>query len=127
MMGSKLMILSLILFSVACSSIAQLALKMGMSNPVITQILDKGEWKQIAFAIGLNPWVISGLSLYFFGALIWLLVLARVELSFAYPFVGLGFIMTMLLGRFVLGDDLSLQRILGTLIIVTGVLLIASE
>lgn len=127
MAGSKLTVLGLILFSVACSSVAQLALKIGMSSPVVAQMLNRGGWTQIALAIGLNPWVIGGLSLYFFGALVWLLVLAKVELSFAYPFVGLGFIMTMLLGRFVLGDELGLQRILGTFVVVVGVLMIASE
>jgi len=78
-------------------------------------------------AIGLNPWVFSGLSLYFLVHMVWLLVLAKVDLSFAYPFVGLGFILTMILGKFVMGDEISIQRLMGTLLVIAGVLMIAIE
>ena len=66
-----------------------------------------------------------GLTLYFLSAVVWLLVLSRVEVSFAYPFVGIGFILTMLLGWLAMGDTMSLARVAGTLLIAGGVVLIA--
>ena len=42
--------------------------------------------------------MVAGLALYGLGAMVWLYVLARLPLSAAYPFVGLGFILTMVLG-----------------------------
>ena len=60
-----------------------------------------------------------------YSAAIWLLVLARVEVSFAYPFVGIGFIVTMVLGWWLMGDSIGLQRLAGTLLITAGVVLIA--
>ena len=46
-------------------------------------------------------------------------------LSMAYPFVGLGFVMTMLLGWAFLNEDIGLLRIVGTLLIVAGVVLVS--
>jgi len=52
-------------------------------------------------------------------------VLARAPLSLAYPFVGLGFIFTMLAGALVLGEQVTPVRIAGTLLIAAGCVLVA--
>lgn len=127
MANPKFIVFALIIVSVSCSALAQLLLKIGMSKPETSASLAQGQLAQIVWNIGTNPWVVGGLGLYFFSAMVWLLVLARVELSFAYPFVGLGFILTMILGKFVMGDVVGVQRALGTLLVVGGILLIASE
>ncbi len=65
--------------------------------------------------------MILGLSLYVLGALAWIWVLAKADVSFAYPFVGLGFILTMFLGWFVLQEPLTMIRFAGTILMVAGV------
>ena len=120
----KWSLLALILFSVSLSAIAQITLKTGMSNTSITQVLKFGSPLEIAKQIAINPWVIGGLAMYFLGALIWLFVLARVEVSIAYPFVGIGFILTMILGKFLMGDDITYYRLIGTLFVAAGIILI---
>jgi len=117
--------LFLILGSVAMATTAQLLLKIGMSDAGVRASIDGHRWGGAALQLTQNAWVVSGLSLYILGAVVWLLVLARVELSFAYPFVGLGFIITMFFGWWFLGDALSAQRVLGTLLIAGGVVLVA--
>jgi drug/metabolite transporter (DMT)-like permease len=123
----RVLLFGLILFSVACSAAAQLLLKTGMSQPAVERALAGGDNWVIASSILINIWVMGGLGLYFAGAVVWLFVLARVEVSFAYPFVGLGFILTLLLGKFVMGDAVTLSRIMGTLLVSAGVLLIARQ
>jgi multidrug transporter EmrE-like cation transporter len=118
-------LLGLILFSVSCSAIAQIFLKIGMSQPAVLKDLATGDHLMLVGSIISNGWVLGGLALYFFGAVVWLFVLARVDVSFAYPFVGLGFIVTLLLGRIVMGDVVTLTRVVGTVLVSTGVLLIA--
>ena len=59
------------------------------------------------------------------GYLIWLVVLNRVAVSFAYPFVGLGFVLTAFLAWALLGEGLTAYRALGTLLVTLGVVLIA--
>ncbi len=117
----------LILFSVASSAAAQLLLKIGMSQNAAPAAHSAGSILASLVLIAQNVWVVGGLALYFFSALVWLKVLAKVELSFAYPFVGLGFVMTMLLGKFVLDENVSLQRLAGTLCVVLGILFIAMD
>lgn len=117
-------VLALIVSSVLLSSLAQIVLKAGMSHPRVAESLAQGGWSS-ALDIATNPWVLSGLAIYFSSAVVWLLVLARVEVSLAYPFVGLGFVVTMLLGWWIHGDTLNLARVGGTLLIVGGVVLLA--
>lgn len=119
-------LLSLIVFSVACSSLAQLLLKSGMArNAASSPAGAAGGWESTLLSALTSPLVLAGLALYAFGALVWLLVLARADLSFAYPFVGLGFVMTLALGKFALGEQVSIARLTGTLLVVAGVVLIA--
>lgn len=106
-------LLMLILTSVAMSAVAQLLLKMGVGS-----VRANGAGAGLAFVQ--SPWVIGGFGLYGLGAILWLYVLARLPLSAAYPFVGLGFILTMALGVLALGESLSPIRIAGTLLIALG-------
>ena len=115
----------LILCSVLLSSIAQIVLKTGMSNPSVLQAIQSQSAMQAFIAIATNVYVIGGLTLYFASAAVWLLVLARVDVSFAYPFVGLGFVVTMLLAFFINGEVLSTTKIVGTLCIALGVAIMA--
>jgi multidrug transporter EmrE-like cation transporter len=116
--------LSLILVSVLMSSVAQIVLKAGMTSHSIVQSLSAGSRWSAVLSIGTNPKVLCGLGIYFAGAVVWLLVLARVEVSLAYPFVGIGFVVTMLLGWLIHDDAVTLSRIAGTLLIATGVVVL---
>ena len=116
--------LPLIFLSVAVTAVAQVILKRGMSDTGMHEALGAG-WPSAAAAIVSNVWVLAGLGLYFLGAVVWLVVLSRVPVSFAYPFVGLGFVVTALLAWCVLGEGMSVQRALGTLLVTLGVALVA--
>lgn len=121
----NLTIVLLIITSVILSSFAQIVLKMGMSNSVVLAAIQSEDTLLIIKTIMSNFFVIGGLSLYFSSAAVWLLVLAKVEVSSAYPFVGLGFIITMLLAFFMNGETITVAKIIGTLCIAIGVVIIA--
>lgn len=117
--------LALILVSVTLSAFAQIAFKLG-----VTTVRDGAPATSApATLLGylLSPGVIAGLALYGVGTLLWLGVLSRVEVSQAYPFVGLGFVLTAVLGAVLFGDALSAPRIAGTLLVVLGIVLIAGS
>ena len=111
----------LIMCSVLLSSIAQIVLKMGMSNPAVLSAIQSASALQSIKVIATNIYVLGGLTLYFASAAVWLLVLAKVDVSYAYPFVGLGFVVTMLLAFFIGGEALTVTKIAGTLCIAIGV------
>ena len=111
--------LLLILLSVSMSAVAQLLLKLGVQGVRAAGVIDAGR------AYLFSPLVIGGFALYGIGAFVWLYVLSRVPLSAAYPFVGLGFILTMLFGVLALGESLSPVRLVGSLLIAVGCVCVA--
>lgn len=112
----------LIFISVSLSALAQLALKAG-TTAVASSRAD-GVSNEMG-SLFQSPMVLVGLGFYGVGALLWLFVLGRVPLSLAYPFVGMGFILTMLAGAFFLNESVNAIRVLGTLMIATGCVLVA--
>ncbi|HOO71580.1 MAG TPA: EamA family transporter [Spirochaetota bacterium] len=118
----NVLIVPLILFSVLLSSVAQIVLKTGMSDTGVINAINLNPGFPVIRAIATNYWVLGGLFLYFSSALVWLFVLAKVDVSLAYPFVGVGFIFTMLLGYFILGEALTVSKVMGTVLIVIGVI-----
>jgi multidrug transporter EmrE-like cation transporter len=118
-------ILLLLLASVSLSSIAQIVLKTGLSQPQVTVALDGGSYFNAVTAVFINWWVVVGLFVYFLAAVVWLFALARIEVSMAYPFVGVGFILTMVLGKFLMGDAITATRLFGTILISVGVVFVS--
>ena len=121
----NLHLMVLILSSILLSSLAQIVLKTGMSNAQVLSAIQSANTFNIIKIIATNFFVIGGLGLYFASAAVWLLVLAKVDVSFAYPFVGLGFIVTMILAFFINGEVISVSKIIGTVCIALGIAIIA--
>ncbi len=116
--------LALVLFSVFLSVMAQILLKMGMSSSSVQSALSGGAVSAVS-AILTNVSVMLGLATYFSSAVVWLLVLSKIDVSKAYPFVGLGFVGTMLFAYWFLGEPLTISKVAGTLIIVVGVYIVS--
>jgi multidrug transporter EmrE-like cation transporter len=116
---------SLVLASVLLSSIAQIMLKGGMSSASVQAASAQGDPMRVAISIALNFKILCGLLIYFASAAVWLFVLARINVGLAYPFVGLGFVMTMLLAWLIRGEIPSLAQVVGTLTICLGIVIMA--
>lgn len=72
-------------------------------------------------------WIGVSVLLLGIAMLLWLLVLQRVPVSQAYPMLSLNFIFVALAGRILWRERLTLRQIAGTLLVVTGVALMASQ
>ena len=116
-------VVGLILLSVTLSAIAQISLKIGMSSPPVATALAQGEAGRIALSVVATPHILTGLACYGLGMVVWLAVLAKVDVTIAYPFVGLGFLVTLALGVLLLGESMSATRLIGTVLVVLGVML----
>lgn len=114
--------LALILLSVTLSACAQVLFKLGVA-PVPGPA---GNPSLIGTVVNtlLRPGVLGGLALYGIGTVVWLRALAQVELSQAYPFVGLGFVMTAMLGHLVFNEALGPTRLTGIALVIAGVVLV---
>ncbi len=113
----------LILTGVLLNAAAQLALKKGMS------IIGHFQFSMenlipIAVRVALNPFVITGITCYVVSVAVWLLVLSRVEVSYAYPLLSIGYIVTAFAGKYFFNEALTPVRWAGILVICFGVYLI---
>jgi multidrug transporter EmrE-like cation transporter len=69
-------------------------------------------------------WIICGLGVYTVGTAFWLLCLNYLDLSYAYPFTGLTYVLILGACWLLFGDKMSWQRIIGVLLICSGIVLI---
>lgn len=102
----------------------QLVLKwqMGSVGPMPDASLAKLQFLLLQF---LNPWILSGFVSAFLASLAWMAAMTRFDLGYAYPFMSLAFIIVMVFGILFLGESPSLPKILGTVLVVTGLVVIA--
>ena len=118
--------LTIILISVSLSAFAQISFKLGVSEAGRGPKGDGGVAWEVVNSM-LTPGVLVGLALYGCGTLLWLTALARVDVSRAYPFVALGFVLTAILGCWIFGDPVTPQKIAGILVVMGGVWLVGSS
>ena len=114
----------LILFTVLTNFASQIMLKKGMTDLPKIEFSTSGILGSV-FGILFNPWVFFGLLMMVVSMGSHLLVLSRVEISFAYPFLGLSFVLVSLWGYFILGENVTLLRSAGVALICLGVLFVA--
>jgi drug/metabolite transporter (DMT)-like permease len=121
---TRAMLIALILASVLLAALAQLTLKHGMNQVTAasgTATLKLDSLKSMAS----NAFVVGGLVIFGLSAVIWLMVLSRASLSFAYPFASLSYLVIVLADRFVLGERVPPLRWAGVFLIMTGIVLVA--
>ena len=80
-----------------------------------------------ALPILLSPLTVLGLALYAASALFWMAALSRVQLSYAYPMLGAGYILVALVSWQLWGESMSAQRMLGTVVVAFGVYLVGTS
>jgi multidrug transporter EmrE-like cation transporter len=103
--------------SVAASTAGQTCLKLGL-NRLSPSDSTRGA-RLLVGALG-QPLVITGLALFGVSVLLWMLVLARTELSWSYPLLGLSYVFVALSGRIVFGEHLSVLRVAGIGLVLAG-------
>ncbi len=115
----------LILLSIASGVAGQTAIKLGVSQPGATNATSN--LLSLIILILRSPLILLGLALYGIGALAWIAVLSRLDLSLAYPFLALNFILVALVSTFGLGETMPLMRWVGILVLCVGILLVANS
>lgn len=116
--------IALILFTVTTNAAAQIMLKKGMSQLGSLNLAADGLiWT--VFSVIFNPWVFLGLCTFVVSMASHLVVLSRVQLSFAYPFLSLAYVIVTAWAYFAFGEDVGALRIAGVALICFGTLLIS--
>lgn len=71
-----------------------------------------------------TPELLTGLACYGLGALAYILLLTRVNLSVAGPSVSLVYVFSVLLGYFIFNEPIPVTRLVGLSLIISGVILV---
>jgi len=91
----------------------------------LTGGLPVSNWDKIFFLVKLifNPWVFSCWVAGFLAGLAWMAALTHFQLSHAYPFMGLTFVLVLLLSGLFLNEAITIYKVIGMLLIVSGIYL----
>ena len=115
-----------ILFTVLTNAAAQIMLKQGMmslgpltfsADTIVSRV----------FQIVFNPWVFFGLATFVISMASHLFVLSKVDLSFAYPFLSLAYVIVAVIAWLVFKEELGVSKIAGIALICAGTILIAQS
>ncbi|KAA6338206.1 putative 4-amino-4-deoxy-L-arabinose-phosphoundecaprenol flippase subunit ArnF [termite gut metagenome] len=113
---------TVIIVSTFISAIAQYSLKIGVNS-----LTGKKDIGMLVKSVIFNIHILTGLFLYTIGAILWLYVLSKFELSKAYPLASLGYVFSTIIGYLLLNESLSIYRLLGIGFIITGVYFISNS
>ena len=112
----------LLVISISLAITGQLLMKQGM------MIFGKFPVKELMtrlIPMLFQPYVLAGLLCFGVSSVFWLVILSRIDLSYAYPMVSIGYIAVVLFSYFVFKENVSLIRWMGVITICAGVFLIS--
>ena len=73
-----------------------------------------------------TPWVLFGIGLLILWMLTRLTLLSWADLTFVLPVTAIGYVLTALVGKFLLAEQVSTGRWIGTLLIVAGTAIVGT-
>ena len=115
----------LILLSISIAVGGQILLKIGMNHIGNIAVNSMSALGHLFLGVIKSPIVLVGLFMYVISAAIWLVVISAVDLSFAYPFIGLTYVLIPIVSKFILKENVNPIRWIGTAIIIIGVVVIS--
>lgn len=79
----------------------------------------------VVFQLLLQPWVISAFVAAFGASLCWMLAVSRLELSRAYPFMALNFLIVCIAAVPLFGEIFTLSKAIGLATVIVGLIIIS--
>lgn len=114
----------ILLASITISSTAHVLLKKGTMTH---EALHIAAGLRNLWMLATNGWVVGGLFLHVTALAVWLLALTRVDVTYAYPFLALGYLLVSVMAFFWFGEHISPQRVLGMAVIVLGLVILSTS
>lgn len=71
----------------------------------------------------IDPFIFSGLFAAFIASLFWMAAMTKFQLSYAYPFMSLSFILVFLLSAFIFHETVTWQKVLGLIFVILGIVI----
>jgi len=114
-----------IFVSIIIGALGQVWIKKGINN--LGQLDFSSALINTYLKVFLSPYVLLGIFVYYIGVFFWLYALSKVDLSFAFPFVSLSYVLVFFLSWWFLGEHISILRWIGIMTICFGVLIVGKS
>lgn len=112
--------LMLIVVCILAGSAGQIFWKQGMAGMgKISNISDLLQAK-VVWKIFTNTYIIFGLILYAIAVFLWLGAMSSLDVSYMYPLLSLGYVLTAILSFILIGENITLLRWAGIVLIIVG-------
>ena len=116
---NHLYIIATIIFGI--SSQLLMRWQVGLAGPLPESIWDKCIF---IFNIFFSPWVILAFVCTFLSGVAWMMTLTKFDISYAYPFTSLSFVIMLALGIILFDEPFSLNKFFGTLLVIAGLIIV---
>ncbi len=113
-----------ITLTVLLSSYGQLILKWRL-NTMVGMPESLREKFVFLFLAVFDPFIFSGFVAAFLASITWMAALTKLQLSFAYPFMSLSFIVVMFVSHLLLNESLTIGKVIGCFLIVGGLIFLS--
>lgn len=115
--------LALLFVAILLSVTGEVLLKYGVNQVGVLE-LHPNNLILVFTRVFTNIFIVCGFIFLFGGSIFWLSVISRVPLSYAYPMLSTSYILVLTASWLFLGEQINIVRILGVLVIMTGVSLV---
>jgi multidrug transporter EmrE-like cation transporter len=114
----------LILATALLNATSQILMKTGMTQ-VGKFEFSGASFRQMTFGAATNGFIIVGLATMVISMVTHLMSLSRFDVSFAFPFLSIAYVLVLLYGYFAMGENVTALRVAGASLVVAGTVLIA--
>ena len=70
-----------------------------------------------------NPWILSAFFSAFIASLFWMAAMTKFDLSYAYPFMSLSFVLVLILSTLFFHEPITAAKVLGVIFIMAGIVI----
>jgi uncharacterized membrane protein len=119
--ASNVNAITIIVISVIFAALGQVSWKLGMNQ---AEHLTSFSASSLS-AVLVNSFVLLGFVMYGLSTIFWLTALSKKDLSFVYPFMSLTYILVLALSVLILKESIGLNKIIGTMAIIIGLIIIS--
>lgn len=118
-------VILLVLILVTIASFGQIHMKKGLTKIGGIELKELSSKKLLSTVLERN--VLIGVTLYLFATMLWFVILSKADLSYAYPMIALGYVVTAFLAKMYFNENITMIRWFGILLILTGVFFISKS
>jgi len=100
---------------------SQLIIKWKMNSVDISGYQTVTEKFTFAFSMLFNPYIMLSILFTLLSGLSWMIAMTKFDISYAYPFTTLGYVLILLLSAALFHEQIDIYKILGIIFIILGI------